>query len=121
MAIVTMTYQGPADGQPSVSLAHTGSTSDAMEPLFFACYREAYGNYYDTANEAVTHQATGVDAEGSPVNFPAATDAQIYDAFAQGVAAGVSANVTGFIKAQAMTQALAAAPTFGIKATGAAR
>jgi len=101
MAQSTMSYSGPADGQPSVSFTHTGTIPDAMAPNFFACYRAAYGNYFDNVTQTVT--ANAKDANGA--DNAVATDAQIYEKFAQGIADGVAAQCTMYMKAQARAQA----------------
>jgi len=107
MANSTMTYTGPADGQASVTFTHTGTIPDAIAPNFFACYRAAYRNYYDEVANKVTPNATQPDpgTPGATINNPVATDAEIYERFAQGIAEGVAAQCTMFMKAQARAQA----------------
>ena len=90
MAQSTMSYQGPADGQANVNLTHSGTIPDAMAPNFFACYRDAYGNYFDEITGTVTKDAKNSTGTDNPV----ATDAEIYERFAQGIAEGVAAQCT---------------------------
>lgn len=103
MATATLSYTGPADGQPSLTFTHVGTVPDAMAPSFFLCYRQTYGNYFDNLLLAVTPNAK--DGSGAPNQV--ATDAQIFDAYAMGIANGTAANTTNYLKQQATAAALA--------------
>lgn len=106
MASTSLSYTGPADGQASVSLQHTGSTPDAQVPSFFAAYRDAYGTFFDNVLKVVTKSAT--DSTGAA--NAQATDAQVFERYAQGIADGTATQVTRYLQQQAAAAAIAQVP-----------
>src|SRR5512143_3052327 len=103
MATTTMSYSGPADGSSNAFFTHTGSIPDAAAPTFFACYRDAYGNYFDNITLTVTRSS--IDGKGNPNKV--ALDAQIFNMYTQGIAAGTAVNATRYAQQQATAAALA--------------
>lgn len=113
MASVTMTYNGPADGQVAAAITHTGTVPDAAAPTFFACYRQRYGKFFDATLKMVTNQQN--DGTGKPNAL--ATDAQIFERHTQFIAALMAQDVNAFATQQAQAQAAAGVPQVAVVQT----
>ena len=118
MATATMIYNGAADGNTSATLTHIGNVDDAVVAHFFDAYRANFGQIQDKDANGVllwldtnnVQQAGAAPQFGLRPKMRDMTDAETWEKYTQGIAAGTAALVQRYLQQLVVAQAMAAIP-----------